>query len=238
MCFFNDEGLPDIEARAILMLDASGTMGQKERKTDEPKSQCVARMVQDLLNTLDNLQYAPVTITIACFSADKGEAKIIPLLEGYCPYDLKTYTGGPWEHWDGLNAQHRAQGMGHGTPIGTSLAWGRKHAEAWVRDARGQVQRRAVIYLLSDGMNNLGLDGMEEKQAIQDFNLTCEQGEIKLATIGYYQSKEGENQEEDAGRKLLSDLQLNKNTYFESDDVQKIARYILETVTQAIGQAP
>jgi hypothetical protein len=225
------EGLPDIEALAILMLDASGTMGQKEFKTNEFKHLRVALMVQDLLNALDNLQYAPVLITIACFSADKGEAKIISLLEGHCPYDLKTYTGGPPEHWDGLNAQNRAQGMGHGTPIGTALAWARKHAEAWVQAARGQVQRRAVIYLLSDGMNNIGPDGKEEKKAIQDFNLSCEQGEIRLATIGYFQSPEGTNPEEDDGRQLLKDLVLNDHAYFESDDVQKIGRYILETVT-------
>ena len=237
MCFgingFNDEGLPDIEALAILMLDASGTMGQKELKTDEPKHLRVAVMVQELLNALDDLRYAAVSITICCFSADKGEAKIISLLEGYCPYDLKTYSGGPPEHWDGLSAKNRAQGMGHGTPIGSALAWARKHAEGWILAAPGQVQRRGVIYLLSDGMNNIGPDGKEVKKAIQEFNHTCEQGEIRLNTIGFFQSKEGENREEDDGRQLLKDLRFNEDAYFESDDVQRIGRYILETVTQA-----
>jgi hypothetical protein len=237
MTYESYEFLPDIEALAILMLDASGTMGQKELKTDEFKHKRVAWMVQEVLNAMDNLQYAAALITIACFSAEKGEAKVISLLEGHCPYDLKTYTGGPPDNWDGLSAQHRAQGMGHGTPIGTAIAWARKHAEAWVQAAPGQVQRRAVIYLLSDGMNNLGPDGMEEKKAIQDFNFSSEQGSIRLATIGYFQSPPGTNQEEDAGRQLLRDLTLN-DVYFESDDVQKIVRYILETTTQAIGQAP
>jgi hypothetical protein len=149
-----NEGLCDFEARAILALDASATMGQLELKTKEPKHLRVALMVQDLLNALDDLRYAAVSITICCFSADKGEAKIISLLEGYCPYDLKTYSGGPPEHWDGLSAQNRAQGMGHGTPIGTAIDWARNHAEGWILAAPGQVQRRAVIYLLSDGMNN------------------------------------------------------------------------------------
>jgi hypothetical protein len=226
-----NEGLRDFEARAILVLDASGTMGQKELKTDEPKSLRVAVMVQDLLNALDDLRYAAVSITICCFSADKGEAKIISLLEGYCPYDLKTYTGGPPEHWDGLSAQHRAQGMGHGTPIGTAIEWARKHAEGWILSAPGQVQRRVVIYLLSDGMNNIGPDGKDQKELIRAFNQTCEKGEIRLANIGYFQSKEGENKEEDDGRQLLKDLRLNELAYFESDDVEKIGRYILETVT-------
>lgn len=238
MSYEHYEGLPDIEAHAILMLDASGTMGQLELKTGERKHQRVAWMVQQVLNGMDNLQYAAASITIAIFSADKGEAKIIPLLEGHCPYDLKTYTGDPPDHWDGLNAQHRAQGMGHGTPIGTAVAWGRKHAEAWVKAAPGQVQRRCVIYTLSDGMNNVGPDGREEKKAIQDFNFSSEQGSIRLATIGYFQSPpDGTNPEEDAGRQLLKDLSHN-NEYFESDDVERIVRYILETVTQAIGQAP
>ena len=111
--------------------------------------------------------------------------------------------------------------------------------EAWVKAAPGQVQRRCVCYVLSDGMNNIGPDGREEKKAIQEFNFSSEQGEIRLATIGYFQSEEGKgtNPEEDAGRQLLKDLAHN-NEYFESDDVERIVRYILETVTQAIGQAP
>ena len=231
-----NDGLRDFEALAILMLDASGTMAQEELKTKERKSLRVAVMVQDLLNALDDLRYAAVSITICCFSADKGEAKIISLLEGYCPYDLKTYTGGPPEHWDGLSDKHRAQGMGHGTPIGTAIEWARKHAEGWILAAPGQVQRRAVIYLLSDGMNNIGLNGMDQKKLIQEFNQTCEKGEIKLATIGYFQSDESPsgtltNPEEEAGRQLLNDLRLNEYAYFESDDVEKIGRYILETVT-------
>ena len=233
MCFgnYDNEGLRDFEALAILTLDASGTMAQEELKTKERKSLRVAVMAQDLLNVLDDLKYAAVSITIACFSADKGEAKIISLLEGYCPYDLKTYTGGPPEHWDGLSDKHRAQGMGHGTPIGTALDWARQHAQGWILAAPGQVQRRAVIYLLSDGMNNIGPDGRDQKKLIQDFNQTCEHGEIRVATIGYFQSKEGENKEEDDGRQLLKELRLNELVYFESDDVEKIGRYILETVT-------
>ena len=85
MTYESYEFLPDIEARAILLLDASGTMGQTELKTQEPKHLRVAWMVQEVLNAMDSLHYAAASITIACFSADKGEAKILPLLEGHCP---------------------------------------------------------------------------------------------------------------------------------------------------------
>ena len=104
--------------------------------------------------------------------------------------------------------------------------------------ADGQVQRRAVIYLLSDGMNNYGPDGRAEKTAIAAFNAACEKGHIRLATIGYFQSPKdtppGTNPEEEAGRQLLEDLPVNRNAYFESDNTTDIVRYILSTTTQVI----
>jgi hypothetical protein len=42
--------------------------------------------------------------------------------------------------------------------------------------------------------------------------------------------------EEAAGRRLLRDLPLNSAMYCESDDVEKIVRYILATTTQVMGQ--
>jgi len=53
------------------------------------------------------------------------------------------------ELWDPLSPQNLALGMGGGTPIGTALAWARERAEQWVNASPGQVQRRAVIYLMS-----------------------------------------------------------------------------------------
>ena len=78
---------------------------------------------------------------------------MISLLEEHNPYQSKTYTGNTdLEPWDGLSPQNRAQGMGNGTPIGTAIAWAREQAEQWVNASMGQVKRRVVIYLLSDGM--------------------------------------------------------------------------------------
>jgi hypothetical protein len=111
-----------------------------------------------------------------------------------------------------------------------------------VNASDGQVQRRAVIYLLSDGMNNYGPDGMEERSAIEAFNASSEKGRIRLATIGYFQSEESAsgmllNPEEEAGRQLLRALPLNDKAYFEASNVTEIVRYILSTLTQAMKQA-
>jgi hypothetical protein len=226
-----NEGLPDLEALAILMVDASGTMIEKELKTGEPKHRRAAWMVQEVLNRMDDPQYEFASITVAPFSADStGGVKVILLLEEHNPFTLKTYTNNrDLDYWDGLSPENQQRGMGHLTPIGTAIAWARAKAEQWVTAADGQVQRRVVIYLLSDGMNNYGPDGMEEKHAIAAFNDSCEKGYIRLATIGYFQ---GTSPEEDAGRRLLEALPLNTEAYFEADNVKDIATYILSTISQ------
>jgi hypothetical protein len=245
MCFgingFN-EGLPDIECHAIVPMDASGTMGGTERKTGEPKHRCAARGVQKVLDNMDDPQFENAWITLAYFSANRDGVQIVSPLDAHRPYESKTYTGHPDpELWDPLSPQNLALGMGGGTPIGTALAWARERAEQWVNASPGQVQRRAVIYLMSDGMNNVGPDGRDEKKAIQAFNASCEKGEIRLATIGYFQSEESASgklvdPEEEAGRKLLRALPLNSAAYFESDNVEKIVRYILATTADVMGQ--
>jgi hypothetical protein len=227
------EGLPDAEAQAYLMVDGSLTMQQSEMQTGEPKHRRCAWMVQEVLNGMDDPQYEFADITVGCFSADKTGIKMVSLLEEHNPYTLKTYTENQdLDYWDGLSPENRQRGMGRMTPIGAALAWARHKAEQWVTAADGQVQRRAVIYLLSDGMNTHGPDGKEEKQAIAAFNDSCEKGYIRLATIGYFQSAPGTNDEEDAGRQLLQELPFNRWGYFESNNVTEIVGYILSTLTQ------
>ena len=122
-------------------------------------------MIQEFLNAIDDPQYEYVFVTVAPFSADREGVKVVSLLEEHNPYQSKMYTGNTdLELWDGLSPQNRAQGMGDGTPIGTAIAWAREQAEQWVNASMGQVKRRAVIYLLSDGMNNLwsGWSGREK----------------------------------------------------------------------------
>jgi len=232
------EGLPDIEAHAYLVVDGSGTMSEIERVTGELKHLRTAWLFQKVLDRMDDPQYEFAVVTGCCFSADRTGVKVISLLEEHNPYVLKTYTGNPdLIYWDPLSPQNCAQGMGNMTPIGSALAWARQRAEQWVNASDGQVQRRAVIYLLSDGKNNYGPDGMEEKAAIEAFNASCEKGYIRLATIGYFQLPEGEHPEEDAGRALLRALPLNSAAYFEADNVEKIVPYILSTITQVMKQA-
>jgi hypothetical protein len=233
------EGLPDVEAHAYILVDGSGTMGEKELLSGELKHRRCAWMVQQLLNAMDSPQYEYAFITVVIFSADREGVKVVSLLEGHNPCQSKMYTGNTdLDIWDGLSPQNRAQGMGNQTPIGTAIAWAREQAEQWVNASTGQVKRRAVIYLLSDGMNTYGPSGLEEKKAIQAFNSSSERGGIRLATIGYFQSKEGDGTrpEEDAGRRLLRDLVLNDKAYFEAGNVHEIVRYILSTLTQAMKQ--
>jgi len=237
--FESSEGIPDIEGHAIIVVDGSSSMAEKERKTGEPKHRCVARMVQEILNATDDPQYQYVVVTVVIFSGNRDGVKLLCLLDGYNAYESKAYTGNTdLDMWDALSPAHLAQGMGNMTPLGTALAWARQQAEQWVNASPGQVQRRSVIYLLTDGMNNLGPDGMEEKKAIAAFNASSEKGYIRLATIGYFQSDpgSGDNPEEEAGRRLLRALVLNPHAYFESDNVTDIVRYILSTTTQVIGQ--
>ena len=229
------EGLPDVEAHALIMLDGSLTMQQIEIQTDEPKHRRCAWMVQEVLNRMDDPQYEFADITVGCFSADKTGVKVVSLLDSHNPYTLKTYTENQdLDYWDALSPENRQRGMGGMTPIGGALAWARHKAEQWVTAADGQVQRRAVIYVLSDGMNNHGPEGKEEKQAIAAFNDSCETGYIRLATIGYFQSAPKTNDEEDAGRQLLHELPFNRKAYFESNNVKKIVGYILSTLTQEV----
>ena len=229
------EGLPDVEAHPILMVDASISMTEKEVKTGKPKHRRVAEGVQWILDAMDDPQYEFACATIAAFSADRDGVQVRPLLEEFCPYTTKTYTENPNpDNWDVLSPENGQQGMGKMTPIGTALAWARQQAEQWVNAAQGQVYRRPVIYLLSDGMNNYGPDGKDEKHAIEAFNASCEKGNIRLATIGYFQSPPGTNAEEDAGRQLLHELPLNPSAYFESDNIKDIVRYILSTITQVM----
>jgi hypothetical protein len=237
-----NEGLPDIECHAIIMVDASGTMGGKERKTDEEKHLCAARGVQKVLDAMDDPQYENACLSVAPFSANRGGVQIVSLLDCHKPYEAKTYTGNTdLQLWDGLSPQNCALGMGGGTPIGSALRCAREIGEQWVNASPGQVQRRAVIYLMSDGMNNVGPDGRDEKKAIEAFNASCEKGEIRLAAIGYFQSEESASgklmdPEEEAGRQLLRDLPLNSAAYFESDNFTYIVGYILSTLALVMGQ--
>jgi hypothetical protein len=232
---YGNEGLPDCEVLAILLPDGSRTMLGNELKTGEPKHERVAWLVQEILNRMDDPQFAEASITVAPFSADRTGVKILTLLEHYNPHECQTYKDNTdLTYWDPLSPENCKQGMGNLTPIGLALAWARKQAEAWVSAAPGQLQRRCVLYLLSDGMNNVGPDGRAEKQALEVFNATCEKGHISLATIGYFQSAPGtvqEDEEEKEGRQLLRDLPLNTEAYFESDNVEEILRYILGTIT-------
>ena len=233
---YRTEGLPDVEAHAYVMVDSSTTMTLEEWKTQEPKHRRAAVMVQEILNAMDDPQYEYACLTVAFWTADSTGVKVLPVLDTHNPYEMKTYTDNKeLDFWDPFSPQHRAQGMGGRTPVGEAIAWGRRRAEEWITASPGQVQRRAVIYLISDGMNNYGPNGIDEKHAIVALNNASEKGHIRLSTIGYFQSEPGTNQEEDDGRQLLQALPLNSKAYFEADNVDDIVRYVLSTITLAMS---
>jgi hypothetical protein len=127
-----NEGLPDIECLAIVAMDATGTMGGKERKSGVEKHLCAAMGVQKILDDMDDPQYENACISVVCFSASLGGVQILSLLDCHKPYEAKTYTGNTdLELWDGLSAKNCALGMGGGTPIGSALRWAREIGEQW-----------------------------------------------------------------------------------------------------------
>jgi hypothetical protein len=245
MCFeingFN-EGLSDIEFLALIMMDGSATMGNEERKSGVKKHLRAAQGFQGVLDAMDNPQFENASISLAFFSASRGGVQIVSSLDCHKPYESKAYSGNAnLELWDPLSPQNRALGMGGGTPIGSAVKWGLERVEQWVESAPGQVQRRAVVYVMSDGMNNVGPDGRDQKTAMLAFNAACNNGEVKLATIGYFQSEQLEDgtltdPEEEKGRQLLRALPQNTAAYFQSDDIDKIVRYILSTTADMLGQ--
>jgi len=245
MCFAIDEfneGMPDTEFLAMIMMDGSATMDIEERKSRVKKHLRAAQGFQAVIDTMDDPQFENASISLAFFSASRGGVQIVSSLDCYNPYQAKTYSGNTnLEIWDALSPQNRALGMGGGTPIGSAVKWGLERVQQWVASAQGQVQRRAVVYVMSDGMNNVGPDGRDEKTALQAFNAACKKGEVKLATIGYFQSEQLEdgtltNRDEEDGRQLLRALPLNTAAYFQSDDIDKIVRYILATTADMLGQ--
>ena len=207
----------------ILVLDGSGSMQDNEQASGKPKHKAVAEMVQKLINMLhEDPQFEDTYLTIVAYD---GENWKDVRLEQY-NVQMETHVGEEnYDRWDPLS------GHGGGTPIGHALEYARQMAENWIEQASGQERRRAIIYLLSDGMNNIGPDGMSEKQAIQDFNQATTKGVIRLATVGYFQHPEGADNEEDEGRRLLKQLVTNPGAYFESNDVNKILNYIKQTIT-------
>lgn len=158
--------------RAVFLLfDGSGSMEQPERASGQPKHAAVAQMVQDLIDELDNSAFANTYLFIYAYDAgvtDNGNyrPRITELL---ADYDVQS---GPYKGnsnpklWDPLVSH------GGGTPIGAALDYCFQQATAWVERTDGQEQRRAVIYLLSDGENNIGDDGRSVTGQIEEFKET------------------------------------------------------------------
>lgn len=234
-----------------LVLDGSGSMADEEiaqiepRKSGEAKHVRVARMVQNLINYLND---NPNTfLSVIHFDAnEEGVLRITEPLESYNTLD-NTYKDQEPDIWDPL-PEH-----GNATPLGGALSHVRAKAETWVSEAVGQELRRAVIFLMSDGMNNVEPDGSGEKEKIQQFNSQHgDKGYIRLATIGYYQFAEtrlnvegistanlsqddkAAYQEEAQGRALLKSLVEDTDKYyFEANDIEAIQAFIEFTVQTA-----
>lgn len=232
------EGL--LMSHAFLVLDGSGSMKEQESTTGKLKHRAVAQMVQNLINTLkEDDQIQDILLTVICYDGnyvDDVRLSNYDIKQSEEHYKLPPYTDEVLDRWDPL--------IRHGgtTPIGRALAFTRQMAEEWVNAAPAGAVHRAVICLLSDGMNYPPAEpnGIDERNKIVDFTNTQEEmknqggeykGRIRVATVGYYQSPEGQNQEEDEGRKLLKALAYpEKRAYFESGQAQDIARFLKRTI--------
>jgi uncharacterized protein YegL len=218
---------------AFLLLDGSGSMKEIEHETGQPKHLAAAHMVQALIDEMhDNYAITDTLLTVICYCGNNVQDIRVR------DYDVKSntyYKQTDVSQWDPL--------VGHGgtTPIGRALAYGREMAENWINAAPGIEVRRAVIFLVSDGMNypETEPDGTDEKQKIREFNAQQEKlrqqggfkGRIRLATIGYFQAPQGSNDDEDKGRELLRKLPDNPRAFFfESKKASEIANYILYTI--------
>lgn len=219
---------------AYLLLDGSGSMVDQERQSKQPKHRAVAQMVQSLINELHEADAINNTqLTVICY--DSTSVEDIRLSD----YDVKSnmyFQSSNIDLWDPIRGHNQA------TPIGRALAFARQLAEDWINAAQGMEVRRAVIYLLSDGMNypDTEPNGMSERQKIKDFNAQQEslkasggyKGRIRTATLGYFQFPPGSNDDEDKGRELLKSLPDNpKANFLETSTAAEIADYILRTIT-------
>lgn len=119
-----------------------------------------------------------------------------------------------------IDALDPIDGHGDTTPIGLALGFAKEMAQAWVLKAPKGYLYRAAICLLTDGQNypEDGPDRTEEKEEFNEEHAA--QGRIRVTTVGYYQHPEGEDEDEDKGRRLLQSL-ADHNTYFETVRHQK-----------------
>lgn len=236
-----------IAIHALLLLDGSGSMRAPE-STGMPKHRAIARMVQRLITVLGEAHKVQrilrIIITIICYSGDWVDDVRLSA------YDVKEseefhrqhpYVDKDLDRWDPVIAH------GGSTPIGRALAFARQMAEEWVKSAPNSVYHGAVICLLSDGMNipETEPNGVEERNGIVDFNSAQEeqrkQGSeraelIWILTLGYYQYPEGQNREEDEGRKLLKALAFPEQLYFESAVAEEMVSFIVKAVVIAASR--
>jgi hypothetical protein len=252
-------------SHACLLLDGSASMAvgrdrqpALEKRSGKLKHRAVAEMVQDVIRILhDDDAIEDIWLTVICYDGTKVDDIRLSdydakksKLQYRAPLDQMTpYPKEALDLWDPV------KGHGGNTPIGNALKVARELAEGWVKKAPAGTYHRAVICLLSDGMNNNGPDGMEERAKLEAFNEEQKRksgtvdrfGRIRLATVGYFQyldidddgavekvaQAQPDNEdvaEEVAGRALLKALASPSRAYFQSGDASTIARFLRQTI--------
>lgn len=241
---------PPLARHLYLLLDGSASMKEKELKSEKPKHRAVAEMVQDLIYRChEDSEVDNALLTVICYDSKKVQdirvlgydVKADEEIDGgesdnsykhfyRKPKDTEPrYIKQDLDQWDPL-INHGGQ-----TPIGLALGAARVLAEDWVlKSPEGKV-RRAIICLLSDGMNYPdGKDnpnGVEERERIMEFTRSQDKGRIRIATVGYYQHEQGKSNDEDEGRRHLQALAYPQGAYFESNEADKIVDFIVATIT-------
>lgn len=231
-----DDGHALLMSHAFLLLDGSGSMKDREHSSGRPKHRAVAAMVQDLIGILrDDEQIRDMRLTVVCY--DGGRIDDVRLTEHDVKRSDQYYRQAPYTDRD-LDVWDPLIGHGGSTPIGRALAFAADRAMRWVSDAPGGFIHRAVVCLLSDGMNypHSEPDGQDTRRAVDAFNDARSSqseeytGRVRIATSGYYQHPPGRDAEEDAGRELLRRLAQPAGAYFESSQAREICRFLHKTI--------
>lgn len=226
---------PDIQTNhGIIALDGSGSMKDKE-SSGARKNRAVAKMVQLLFNAMKDSEVIQNTY-LSVLIWDSNNVSDWRVVEYDVKADLHYLPGAEsldpeskeFDKWDPI------PGHDGTTPTGRALQEARSKAELWANSGAGLVGRRAVIYLMSDGMlyPKSEPSGEDERTAILKFNTDNVDNNrvIRIATIGYFQHPEGASSDEDQGRVLLRKLATNTKAYFETPSAKDICTYVLKTL--------
>lgn len=221
-----NESLPEelfpprqVEELALLVLDGSGSMGERDRDRSVPdKATAVSSAVRDLLRRLyESSRAHEIWIAVMVYDSNNpGEVRALA---------FRALDAGMQEEdasfWNPL--------MGHGdmTPVGQALEKAEELAKDFLAGQTGEVPRRVIIYLMSDGKHNEGPrpEPIAERIKADD--------RMRIAAIAYGEDKELDDRD---GRKLLKQLasepdERQSSYYTDAHDATALRLFLEKSIT-------